>query len=1019
MRACGVTRLIDAPAFQMNLVCGDSLLHVPLKSGGSKFTKGQREFDAMVADTEGEVDHAYLSEDLPELKRILRPNQYHAVVANPPYIVPKDQALNEQYRNRFESCHMKYSLAVPFMEQLFRLALRGANGQSKSGGFVGQITANSFMKREFGSKLIESFLPTVDLTHVVDTSGAYIPGHGTPTVIMFGKNQDRLQCTIRTLMGIQGEPTTPEVPADGFVWSAILKQIDRPDSESQYLSSHDSNRELFEKHPWSIGGGGIAELKELIEARQTCQLKDLVESSGFMAITGEDDVFVYPFHVAKRNRLPSRPFVVGDMLRDWKLETGDRVLFPYAEASGFPSLNSAQFPTGSRYLWSTRIIIRRRSMFGKTVEEHGFRWFEYMQFIRERVAALYLIAFAEVATHNNFVLTRRENIFKQTAPVVQLLTGSTVEQHYYVAAVLNCSTIAFWLMQVCFRKGGSKSPDGARLKTELWTNQMQFNSTNILEVPFAHRLHDKMQRLGREIDARSQQLCNVMHSVKTMPCRDVVESESSRYALALNEMIRLQEDIDWESYRLYGLIDEDLTYSSDTFPIQLGERAFEIILARKMAAGETQTTWFERHGSTPITELPAEWPDDYRQLVERRIALIASDPNIRLIEQPEYKRRWNTEPWDSQLERALREWLLDRLESYFDFDGRMANRGEASGVGDQGESQEGVSENRKLKTENPAALASIQLYSIAKLAYVASKDADFMQVAELYRDDPAFNVLALVEELVNAETVPLLPILRYKDTGLRKRAEWEKTWELQRREDAASDQLAVVSRQLEQATVPEERHRLQAEHENLKTENSKLTASIAVPPKYDSKDFLNANFWRLRGKLDVPKERWISFPGAEAEDGSLMICWAGYDHLQQAQAISAWYVEIRDQQGGHNDKRLIPLLSCLLELLPWIKQWHNSSDNEFNMSMADFFEGFLQEEARQLPRPAAEPTEPDDAGLFPDAASAVTYGWSLPEIQAWKPSAKRAAKRASKKAAKKPAAPKKATKKRGKKVEEG
>ena len=98
-------------------------------------------------------------------------------------------------------------------------------------------------------------------------------------------------------------------------------------------------------------------------------------------------------------------------------------------------------------------------------------------------------------------------------------------------------------------------------------------------------------------------------------------------------------------------------------------------MARKMAAGELETTWFERHGSTPITEIPAEWPDDYRRLVERRIALIESNPNIGLIEQPEYKRRWNTEPWEAQLERALRNWLLDRLESYFDFDGRMNDAG--------------------------------------------------------------------------------------------------------------------------------------------------------------------------------------------------------------------------------------------------------------------------------------------------------------------------------------------------------
>ena len=44
------------------------------------------------------------------------------------------------------------------------------------------------------------------------------------------------------------------------------------------------------------------------------------------------------------------------------------------------------------------------------------------------------------------------------------------------------------------------------------------------------------------------------------------------------------------------------------------------------------------------------------------MALIESDKFINLIEQPEYKRRWNLEPWDEQEKRALRNWLLDRLE---------------------------------------------------------------------------------------------------------------------------------------------------------------------------------------------------------------------------------------------------------------------------------------------------------------------------------------------------------------------
>ena len=167
MKACGVTRLADAPAFHFNLVCGDALLHAPLRVSA---TEGQHVLDFELVDDGAECDHAYASENLPELKRLLQPGQYHAVVANPPYITPKDRQLNEQYRKRYFSCHMKYSLAVPFMEQIFRLAVPS--------GFTGQITGNNFMKREFGKKLIEQFFPTVDLTHVIDTNS-----HTSPTTV--------------------------------------------------------------------------------------------------------------------------------------------------------------------------------------------------------------------------------------------------------------------------------------------------------------------------------------------------------------------------------------------------------------------------------------------------------------------------------------------------------------------------------------------------------------------------------------------------------------------------------------------------------------------------------------------------------------------------------------------------------------------------------------------------------------------------------------------------------------------
>jgi hypothetical protein len=92
-------------------------------------------------------------------------------------------------------------------------------------------------------------------------------------------------------------------------------------------------------------------------------------------------------------------------------------------------------------------------------------------------------------------------------------------------------------------------------------------------------------------------------------------------------------------YSLYKLTDEPIL-AKEAPELKLGERAFEIVLARKVAAGEAETQWFARHGLTPITELPAHWSEEYRSTVERRIRTIESDRNIALIERPECKRRW-------------------------------------------------------------------------------------------------------------------------------------------------------------------------------------------------------------------------------------------------------------------------------------------------------------------------------------------------------------------------------------------
>lgn len=903
LRVVGATSL--AGHFDINVACGDSLLHAPLRGG-------QMALDYELSASDAECEHAYRSEDLPMLKRMLRGGQYHAVVANPPYITPKDRQLNERYRKRFVSCFRKYALTVPFMERIFGLAVR-ADENGRGAGHSGQITANSFMKREFGKRLIEEYFKTVDLTHILDTQLAHIPGHATATAIILGRSRKPAGATIRVAAGLRREAGEPNPASEGKVWQALLSQVDQPGSESLYLSVRDVDRSTFCSHPWSIFGEEAGTAIQRIESAGDQRLGDVVESIGPGAILGEDEAFTdFPNGIRVR-RLPiaQRRFLVeGDQIRDWASDPDTELIFPYNESVEllFPS-------NAERTLWLLRTTLFARSDFNRrTYRECGRPFWEYHQIPVERNRASQRITFAFVATHNHFVIDNGQRVFKQSAPIINLPSSATDEQHLALIAVLNSSTAQFWMRQVMFCKGGGGN--GRGVSAEAYERMLEYDGTKIRQFPLVSapptnlaKAISSLANLGsgrtlRERIARWQQL----QSRQTL--KEVVAATTIRSQEARCEMIRLQEDLDWKCYQLYGLTEEDLSFKASSLPIQLGQRAFEILLARKIADGEVETSWFQRHGSKPVTEIPIDWPEDYRQIVQRRIDVIESNPLIALIEQPEYKRRWNTEPWESQVERALRGWLLDQLESCFDIDGGMNEE------------------------SRPIAKVPISLISIARLADIAQADKQFMEVAEVYRDRPDFDVAILVAELVEAESVPLLPVLRYKPTVMDKRAAWERTWEFQRLEDAVNSRLdRAVS--------------VDFTEDQARQLNWSTNREIEVPPKYKSSDFQSANYWRLRGKLDVPKERWVSFPHCEGEDQSLVIAWAGYDHLQLAQAIAEYFAEVQ-QSGGSEDPRLVPLLASIQELVPWLKQWHNEVDPNFGYRLGDYFANFVADEARTL-----------------------------------------------------------------------
>lgn len=959
VKAAGILRLANAHSFDISVATGDSLLH------GTRFglTRSQELFNVAESYANTGLAHAYVSEDLREVQRMLA-RQYHAVVGNPPYIVVKDAALNAAYRRQYASCHRQYSLGAPFTERFFELAV--SEGSGRRSGYVGLITANNFMKREFGSKLIEQVLPRLDLTHVIDTSGAYIPGHGTPTVILFGRNRAPVADTIRTVMGIKGEIGRPDDPARGEVWSAIINQIDHPGSKSDFLSVADTPRITFSKHPWSIGGADASDVKQQIEAHKM-PLSSLTRDLGFVCITKADDVFVLPKDAALRNGCEIsaiRPFAIGEEVRDWAVNDKNICLFPYDDDVDLRPTH--ELKGALRFIWPCRTALWDRKVFGGgTYRDVGKAWYSYGQIPVERFKIKLAITFAEVATHNHFVLDRSGKVFKQTAPVIKLPMGSSESDHLGLVGLLNSSVACFWLKQVCFPKGGDHvGNEGARVRKTLWDERYAFNSSNVGDFPLCSR---RPTDIAKRLDNQSGQLLYLQPAMLLargqLPTRTDLDANRSQSVKLRHQMIAGQEELDWRCYQLYGLLPDNIEADEVEWPdpveLSPGERAFEIVLARRLAAGQEETTWFERHGSTPITDIPGHWPEGYRRVVARRIELIECDKSIGLIERPEFKRRWNTPDWHEQEQAALRDWLLARLEA------------PALWPADVGQPP--------------------QLGSTNRLAESVSRDPEFMQVAALYAGHADFDLPTLVAELVAEEAVPALPVQRYTDTGLRKRAQWQDTWALQRREDAIDAEIDVLEGERHQALMrivleqagaakPDAdalawvREELDKQFAPLRrARKAQEVGAIPVPPKYQSKDFLKADFWRLRGGLDVPKERWISFPGCErGADGSLVIAWTGWNHLQQATAIASYYFDMKESEGWE-PARLQPLLASLLELLPWLKQWHNEPDPVHGDRMGDYYRDFVSDEARSL-------------------------GFTLDDLHAWKPAvvaAKRGRRKAS------------------------
>ena len=244
------------------------------------------------------------------------------------------------------------------------------------------------------------------------------------------------------------------------------------------------------------------------------------------------------------------------------------------------------------------------------------------EFHAERLRTPLSIAFAFVATHNHFVLDRGGKVFKQSAPIIKLPADATEDDHLALLGLLNSSTACFWMKQVVARQGQTEV-SAVALQDEAWEKFYEYHGTKLDDFPVLDTRAETLP-LARELDALARRCVELSPAElvkREVPTGPALEAARQRDGAAPGPHGRLAGGT---RLALLPALRADWRRSIDRLDVarravprppglKLGERAFEIAMARQMAAGELQTAWFERHGSTPITEIPAHWPEAYRR----------------------------------------------------------------------------------------------------------------------------------------------------------------------------------------------------------------------------------------------------------------------------------------------------------------------------------------------------------------------------------------------------------------------
>lgn len=631
------------------------------------------------------------------------PGGFDLILGNPPFVTARNPEKRDLYRERWRRvCYKNYLLVCPFFDLSF--------GLLRPGGQIGFIVSNAFAKREFGKPLIEKFFPTVDVRKVVDCSGLMFPGHGTPTCIVFGRNQAPLkESAVRIATTLPGGGDLRTAPEESPLWTALEQHHDEPNYRDDRISVRDVIRRDVEKWPWDFLGDVNEEAITLESLGNLC-----AEPIGAQFITGKDEAYVLPGHYLRRLGVPTdslRPYATGEDVRNWSAAPSNFILFPYdINMQPLPE----PLPPGMRaHLSPFREILENCVISGSIKKkETNLKWFEYRRLARAKFGVPLNIVNPHIATHCHFVVTDHVIAFKEKAIAIALRKEFTLENLLCLSGWLNSNLVLEVLRRECFSKRAGEDEE---------RDWFEFAGEKLraLSLPdwVASAVHGRPSGLARQLQVLSRACWQRGQQLSSLTLKKLFEKSGEAYhswnaslpgyvppdprldspfqsmdslkdsfsrACTIREeiraeMIALQEEMDWLVYAGYGLIPlnspalgidpsggdsilENPAAPRRVAPIQREQRPFVL--------------WADTGGDLKKASclIPSAWSKIHQALWRGRLEVIQNNERIGRLEQPAYKRRWD-EQWkagvrwqrgpiayDAELADAFDWWLSEKAE---------------------------------------------------------------------------------------------------------------------------------------------------------------------------------------------------------------------------------------------------------------------------------------------------------------------------------------------------------------------